>query len=497
MKRDATLAQRAIVAMALTIGFYTLGLVLGLGTIILPFAIAYFTGHFIIKLMIVCFISGGAILAAMIPRKDKFVPPGPILVPEEHPGLFKAIREVAEKAQQEMPRRVYLIPEFNAWVMQTGSTGGYGGDRMMGIGLPLLSAMNSSQFKAIIAHEFGHYHHGDTRLGPRIYRTRAAIERTFIELRDRESILRFPFKWYGLKFLKITHAISRNQEYNADKLAAQIAGKNAMISALEELDRKAFAYQSYLQQEFLPLLSAGKLPPVIEGFKLFLKSEYYRKKILEFMRNTVRDENPDIYDTHPATADRIAALGVYRVADVETDFSPAINLVCDQCELEKALVRSMVNGIKYTELQQVNWSDDFSEVYISAWKKTVGQNYRKFGKITPKDFSDFIGDPIKFLSASGKRTKIPQGALLHFLGILKNTVSSALALLLMKRGCQVKTELGEEIVMMKDDIAIKPFSVISRLATGELAEEDWLNICSTFGISEVDLFHPLDHVLHE
>jgi len=41
----------------------------------------------------------------------------------------------------------------------------------MVIGLPLMQIMTVSQMRAVLAHEFGHYYGGDTKLGPWVYRT--------------------------------------------------------------------------------------------------------------------------------------------------------------------------------------------------------------------------------------------------------------------------------------------------------------------------------------
>ena len=46
------------------------------------------------------------------------------------------------------------------------------------VGLPLLHLVSERGLRAVIAHEFGHYAGGDTKLGPWIHRTRAAIGRT-------------------------------------------------------------------------------------------------------------------------------------------------------------------------------------------------------------------------------------------------------------------------------------------------------------------------------
>src|ERR1700685_1123183 len=56
---------------------------------------------------------------------------------------------------------------------------GFGSRRIMGLGLPLLSTMTVSQFRAVLAHEFAHYYGGDTSLGPWVYRTKASIVRIF------------------------------------------------------------------------------------------------------------------------------------------------------------------------------------------------------------------------------------------------------------------------------------------------------------------------------
>jgi Zn-dependent protease with chaperone function len=77
-----------------------------------------------------------------------------------------------------MPAEVYLVPDVNAWVMQRGGLMDFGSRRVMGLGLPLMRILTCSQLRAMLAHEFGHYHGGDTKIGPWIYKTRGAIVRT-------------------------------------------------------------------------------------------------------------------------------------------------------------------------------------------------------------------------------------------------------------------------------------------------------------------------------
>ncbi|MBV9774345.1 MAG: M48 family metallopeptidase, partial [Gemmatimonadetes bacterium] len=177
-----SLAGRAALAVALLIGFYVFALAIAAGLLYVPYAEAHYLNHVTGRLALFCVAGAGIILWSILPRPDRFTPPGPRLAPSEHPRLFGLLRSVAAQAGQEMPAEVYVIPDMNAWVAQRGGVMGVGSRRVMGLGLPLLQALTVRQTGAVVAHEFGHFHGGDTALGPWIYKTRAAIGRTLVGL---------------------------------------------------------------------------------------------------------------------------------------------------------------------------------------------------------------------------------------------------------------------------------------------------------------------------
>src|SRR2546425_7394449 len=172
-----------------------------------------------------------------------------------------------------MPTEVYLVADVNAFVTTRGGFMGFGSRRVMGLGLPLLQTLGVRELRAVLAHEFGHYHGGDTKLGPWIYKTRAAIGRTLRQLSGRSSALQKPFAWYGNLFLRITHAISRRQEYTADALAARAEGARPVVHALRVIHGTAGAFDTFWQSEVVPVLSAGFCPALAEGFNQFLSAE--------------------------------------------------------------------------------------------------------------------------------------------------------------------------------------------------------------------------------
>ena len=162
---------------------------------------------------------------------------------------------MASSTEQTMPAHVYLVNDVNAFVTQRGGVMGFGSRRVMGIGLPLMQALTVQELKAVLAHEFGHYHAGDVSIGPWIYKTRAAIGRTIHQLG--EGSLQKIFIAYGNLFLRVTHAVSRRQEFIADEVAANAAGAGAMASALRKVHGAAVAFQRYWRAEVSPVLNSA------------------------------------------------------------------------------------------------------------------------------------------------------------------------------------------------------------------------------------------------
>src|SRR5207245_4174773 len=129
-----TLRARAMLAVALTIGFY----VLAIGLIAVLVRII-FIPHVPIRLLVFCFLGAGAIAISIIPRPSRFVPPGPRLNPAGQPRLFAELEGIARAVGESMPEEVYVTPEMHAGVLQRGRR------RVMVLGLPVLLVIPTSQ----------------------------------------------------------------------------------------------------------------------------------------------------------------------------------------------------------------------------------------------------------------------------------------------------------------------------------------------------------------
>ena len=476
-----SLASRAVAAVALMIGFYLLALTIAGGLLFIPYAEWRWADQIHIKLALGCIVSAAMIIWAILPRIDRFVAPGPRLEPDEHRELFDVLRGVAKSTGQELPAEVYLINEVNAWVSQRGGMMGFGGRRVMGLGLPLMQTTTVSQFRAILAHEFGHYHGGDTKLGPWIYKTRVAIARTLHGLND-EGFIHKPFALYGNFFMRVTQAISRAQELAADRLAAQVAGARSMIDALVSVERAGMAYDAFFQNELIPVLSNGFKPPVAAGFSKFLAAENIASSLTSAVDESLREGKGDIYDSHPPLRERVEALQSL-ATDAPLASEPlASSLLRRLPQVEEALLRSMLTDPSM-ELRDVQWEEAGTSVYLPVWRKSAGEHVDALRELTAGELPTLVL-PDGPLSQRLKLGDVPPEQRSY---ALASILGSALSARLHDTGWMCDAAPGKAVAFSRDGRTIEPFTALSKLGNKELTADAWTEECRAAGIDRLTL----------
>ncbi len=482
MDARPSLAGRALLAVALMIGFYLLALGISFVLLWLPYAELRWAHRLDLRLALFCLVGAGVILWSILPRPDRFEPPGPALEPADQPRLFAAIREVAGAVRQDMPREVYLVRDVNAWVTERGGVMGFGARRVMGLGLPLMQALSGSELRAVLAHEFGHYDGGDTKLGPWVYKTRAAIVRTLQGLGQHHSgLLQAPFVWYGNMFLRTTHAISRRQEYNADALASRAVGSRPLAEGLQKISGAAAAFAVYWGSEVVPVLGSGFRPPLAAGFRGFVSSERIARGMAEQVRSELEKAASNPYDTHPSLAERIEAVAKLPAGpDVPGD-TPAIYLLDDVDGLERGLLEAMAGATEVAKLRPLGWDEVGEKVYRPAWLGAVKANAAPLAGVAVDDAAGLkaaVRAAARGLQAQTEEERM-DGA--------RSLVGAAVALLLAERGWGVRALPGEPAILTSDDRVEDPFKAVRDVDSGEVSGEAWAGRCAELGIAGVAL----------
>jgi Zn-dependent protease with chaperone function len=468
-----SLRTRAVLAVVLTVGFYVLalGLIAGLVAVV-------FIPHVPVRLIFFCVVGAGAIAVSIVPRPSRFVPPGPRLNPAGQPRLFAELEGVARAVGEAMPEEVYVTPEMNAGVLQRGRR------RVMVLGLPLMQVMTVSQMRAVLAHEFGHYYGGDTRLGPWIYRTREAIERTLSGLSRNSAFLQLPFLWYGRLFLRVTQAVSRQQELAADALAARTVGAAPMIDGLRALGRGSIAFGAYWQQDVLPLVAAGFLPPVADGFSRYLAEPETMQKVGEAAAAELAKARSNPYDSHPPDAQRIAALVAMPPGPSQTDGSAAVSLVDGLDVIDSVILVGVLKpGV---QLRPIAWTEAGNVALIPGLRDRV----RRQAALVSAYTVGWLPELVKYADRLGQteaaatgRTVTPEYARSLGLGL----AGAAFAVALANNGWSAETLPGRPVEMRRGDATLKPFGEVGKLAAGEVDAPTWQQRCWDLGIRDLSL----------
>ncbi len=188
---------------------------------------------------------------------------------EEHPDLFDFIKKLTEDTKTPFPKKVFVSPDVNAMVFYNSSFWSlfFPVRKNLEIGLGLVNTLNVSEFKSVLAHEFGHFSQRSMKLGSYIYTVNNVIYNlvfeydkwdetlqgwansggifgvfagiTFWLVEGVRGILKTAYNRININYLKL----SRQMEYHADLVAVSVSGNEAFKNALRKIEFSSFAYE--------------------------------------------------------------------------------------------------------------------------------------------------------------------------------------------------------------------------------------------------------------
>src|SRR6185312_13629182 len=254
------------------------------------------------------------VLRAMWVRLEP--PQGRVLTSRAFPALFRLIEELRAKGRAPRVDRVLLTGDFNAAIVQHPRFGIFGGTRnYLLLGLPLMQSLSPAEFRAVVAHEFGHLSGAHGRFGAWIYRLRTGWARLLSALQAHNHwgsalFTRF-FNWYAPLFGAYSFVQARQQEYEADRMSVAAVGREATASALLRVNMQG----EFLAETFWPAIfkraDADPAPPM-SPFSILGPSLKLRDPTATPDRTLARAlaQRTGYGDTHPCLADRLKAIAV-------------------------------------------------------------------------------------------------------------------------------------------------------------------------------------------
>jgi Zn-dependent protease with chaperone function len=268
----------------------------------------------LLKILWIPVVLAGLVLRSLwitIPEPD-----GKELQRGDAPALFDLMDEVSKTLNGPKVDHVLVSDDFNASVVQIPQFGMFGWLRnYLVVGLPLMRALTAEEFRAVLAHEFGHLSGKHGGFSAWIYRVRISWLQILVKVHQERSYASFLFEpflaWYGPYLNAYSFVLARAQEREADTYAVDLAGKDTTALALTRLETK----QRGVMEDFWPKFFRGakkqSLTPrdtftqMLAGYEQPTGHTKAQRRLLEALREPTGYE-----DTHPALGDRLAAIGV-------------------------------------------------------------------------------------------------------------------------------------------------------------------------------------------
>ncbi|GHV15953.1 hypothetical protein FACS1894169_08770 [Bacteroidia bacterium] len=319
-----------------------------------------------------------------------------------YPELFNFIEEIAVEAKIKFPKKIYLSRDVNAAVFYNSSFWSmfFPIRKNLQIGLGLVNTVTEQELKAIIAHEFGHFSQRSMSVGSYVYNVNEVI---FNMLYDNDSfdqsiqawanisgyfsifviiavkiiqgiqwILRKMYSLVNIRYM----ALSREMEFHADEVAANITGSKPLIDSLLRLELSQLAYNStlnfYENKSENNIISKNIYKDQLFTLEILAKENNIPLKnrlplvtvldINKYNRSKIKIENR--WASHPSTEERVNALLKLNIVKSENRENLAITLLPDKEKLEEELTKLIFYYSTFRKETVVMENDEFQKGFM-------------------------------------------------------------------------------------------------------------------------------------
>ncbi len=278
------------------------------------------------------------------------------VTPDQAPGLWAAVETLAGQVGTPAPTEIRLISDANAMVAEESYLLGLvpGRRRLLYVGAPLLTGMTADELRAVLCHELGHYARKHTRLAALVYRGSASLRATLGQLRQQRAarsrprfqadytyLLLIPLSLYARLYYRLSRAVSRRQELEADAAAAAIAGPAVTADALRAVHAIGVCWEVFRTEVATPMRRSGRMPDdAFSAFGAMLADPVFEPR-LAGLRESMPEHPPSRLDTHPSFATRLDLLSKMPAVSIARSSGPADSLLADRAKLFERVGRAL------------------------------------------------------------------------------------------------------------------------------------------------------------
>lgn len=306
-------------------------ILLVIALVVALFYVFILAGRIPIKLALFLVIGACITVYAMIRSllvKVTTTDPGRELKREEAPRLYKLTEEVAKDINTRAIDEIRITPGTDLAVYERGTWKEKLGDkaqRILILGIGVLKDFHINDFKAVLAHEYGHFSNRDTAGGEIALRVMNDMNKYVYALYESGQTvwwnLAFQFlRVYNFIFRRISHGSTRLQEVLADMVAARIYGQLAFQNGLTHVIKRDIEFNYITGKEIEEVKKANR--PFNNFYQLSTPTDNIIETALEKALNAPTTDD----DTHPSPIDRFRFISKIDTDNLLNDSGPITDL---------------------------------------------------------------------------------------------------------------------------------------------------------------------------
>jgi Zn-dependent protease with chaperone function len=269
--------------------------------------------------------------------------PGRVLLEGEAPGLWALSQEVASTVGTRPVDEIRVTPGTEVAVYERGGFRERMQDRaerVLLIGVGVLNGFEQNAFRAVLAHEYGHFIHRDTAGGDMAMRVQSDMMKFArgMILSGQNTVWNLGFQFlrlYHRIFTRISRGAGRLQEALADRRASYHFGASAFEEGLSHVVRRQIEFEKLVTKEINSAVESSR--PLVNLYELSGgKGKEQDGAVEEEFQKAINRKTSDT-DTHPSPVER------FRLARrvVSKEVSATTGLVWDLFANRETITREM------------------------------------------------------------------------------------------------------------------------------------------------------------
>ncbi len=252
--------------------------------------------------------------------RQKVEDPGRVLPEQEAPELWSLVKSVANDINTRPVDEIRITHGAELAVYERGGIRAKmqdKGERILILGLAVMDGFSQNAFRAVLAHEYGHFSNRDTAGGDIAFH----VNNDIVSFAESMAIsgtatwynIAFQFlRFYHFLFRRITHGASRLQEVLADRVAVHQFGEEAFREGLKHVILRDIEFNHLAEKEIGAALTDNR--PMKNLYELKIEDEMTVNDVaLEFKEHLSAETTED--DTHPSPKDRFKLIENIRPKD--------------------------------------------------------------------------------------------------------------------------------------------------------------------------------------